>query len=75
MEKKLKLIKLFLALKVLFNFSKDVKNIKEQNGLIHFQQLKNCFNKKSVFNDIGSGFLDKVLIATPQASLILFSIS
>jgi len=56
-----------LALKVLFNFSKDVKNIKEQNGLIHFQQLKNCFNKKSVFNDIGSGFLDKVLIVTPQA--------
>jgi len=64
-----------LALKVLFNFSKDVKNIKEQNGLIHFQQLKNCFNKKSVFNDIGSGFLDKVLIATPQSFLILFSIS
>jgi hypothetical protein len=64
-----------LALKVLFNFSKDVKNIKEQNGLIHFQQLKNCFNKKSVFNDIGSGFLDKVLIATLQSFLILFSIS
>jgi len=64
-----------LALKVLFNFSKDVKNIKEQNGLIHFQQLKDCFNKKSVFNDIGSGFLDKVLIATPQSFLILFSIS